>query len=74
MGITFLKLKVSNPRIPRKAASYRFLVDSGAVYSVMPEAILKKLCVKPIDKQKFLLANGEEIEEEIGEEPAETAE
>src|SRR5205085_5177624 len=67
MGITFLKLKVSNPRIPRKTGSYRFLVDSGAVYSVMPKEILKKLGVKPINKQKFLLANGEEIETKVGE-------
>jgi len=60
-------MKLSNPKIPRKAISGRFLVDSGAVYSVVPKEVLKKLGVKPINKQKFLLANGEEIEKEIGE-------
>ncbi|MBI3004691.1 MAG: aspartyl protease [Ignavibacteriales bacterium] len=38
-----------------------FLVDSGAIYSVGPAAILKKLGIKPIAEQEFRLANGEKI-------------
>lgn len=43
-----------------------YLVDSGAVYSVVPISIFKKLDIKPTDKQKFTLANGEVIEKPIG--------
>lgn len=43
------------------------LVDSGAVYSVIPESELKKLGIKPDTKQKFVLANGGEIEKKVGE-------
>ena len=35
------------------------LVDSGAIYSVVPASILKKLGIKPLTKEEFILANGE---------------
>lgn len=66
MVITYLKAKVTNPRNPRKTLDKRFLVDSGAVYSVLPEGELRKLGIKPEGKQRFILANGEEIEKKIG--------
>ena len=43
MGITFLKVKIINPERPGKSQTCEFLVDSGAVYSVVPQSILKKL-------------------------------
>lgn len=43
-----------------------FLVDSGAVFSVVPTSVLKKLGIKPVDKQTFNLANGEVVEKQIG--------
>jgi len=64
MGITFLK--VINPERPKKAQTCEFLVDSGAVYSVVPEAILKKLGIKPASVQEFILANGEIVRKAIG--------
>lgn len=39
----------------------QFLVDSGAVYSVVPARVLRRLGIKPIDRQEFRLANGEKI-------------
>lgn len=47
MGITFLKARVSNPEHPKKFKEYKFLVDSGAVYSVLPQGALKKLSIRP---------------------------
>lgn len=67
MSVTYLQLKISNPQNPRKSTIKKFLVDSGAVYSVVPGDLLKDLAIKPIDKQRFILANGEEIEKELGE-------
>ena len=66
MGITFLKTKVINPEHPRKSKECEFLVDSGAVYSVVPVTILKHLGIKPTSFQEFILANGEIIKKGIG--------
>jgi clan AA aspartic protease len=66
MGITFLKVKVINPEQPRKSQECEFLVDSGAVYSVVPQSILKKLGIKPTSFREFILANGEVIKKPIG--------
>jgi predicted aspartyl protease len=66
MGITFLKVKVSNPARPKKSSIHEFLVDSGAVYSVMPEEVLKRLGIKPTSEEEFILANGETIRNRIG--------
>lgn len=66
MAITFLKVKVSNPEHPKKSKECAFLVDSGAVYSVVPEEILKKLGVKSTSEEEFILANGEIIKKTVG--------
>ncbi len=67
MAITYLKAKVSNPLKPKNVLDKKFLVDSGAVYSVLPESDLRKLKIKAEGTQKFILANGEEIEKKVGE-------
>lgn len=66
MSITYLDIKVSNPQHPEKSTTKHFLVDSGAIFSVIPTSVLKKLEIKPTDKQKFSLANGEVIEKPVG--------
>ncbi len=66
MAITFLKVKVINREHPNKVKECKFLVDSGAVYSVVPRAILKSLGIKPISTEEFILANGEIIKRPIG--------
>jgi predicted aspartyl protease len=66
MAITFLKLKVSNPARPSKSKEYEFLVDSGAVYSVLPKEELKRLGIKPTSYEEFTLANGEVIKSPVG--------
>jgi clan AA aspartic protease len=66
MSITFLKVKVINPEQSRKSKECEFLVDSGAVYSVVPQNVLKKLGIKPTSFEQFILANGEVIKKPIG--------
>lgn len=66
MAITFLKLKVSNPANPKKKAEFDFLIDSGALYSVIPSEELKKLGVKPTFQEEFILANGERVKWPVG--------
>lgn len=67
MSVTYLNIKVTNPQNGRKGLTRRFLIDSGAVFSVVPDQELRRLGIKPDAKQKFILANGQEIEKEIGE-------
>jgi len=66
MSITFLKVKIINPEQPKKSEECELLVDSGAVYSVVPQNILKKLGIKPTSFQEFILANGEVVKKPIG--------
>jgi predicted aspartyl protease len=66
MAITFLKVKVINPERPKKVKECEFLVDSGAVYSVVPQNLLKTLGIKATSSQEFILANGEIIKRPIG--------
>jgi len=61
MGLTVLTIEVGNPAKPEVTVKIEFLVDSGAIYSVVPSSILKKLGIKPITEQEFRLANGEKI-------------
>jgi predicted aspartyl protease len=61
MGLTVLTVEVGNIAHPKKMVKLEFLVDSGAIYSVVPAAILKKLGIKPLKEEEFRLANGEKI-------------
>jgi clan AA aspartic protease len=61
MGLPFLEIDVANPAKPDKTKSVEFLIDSGAVYSVVPTAILESLGIKPVAQETFRLANGSKI-------------
>lgn len=65
MGITFINMRVINPE-SKKSKEFEFLVDSGAVYSVLPGTELKKLGIKPTSYEQFTLANGEIIKKQVG--------
>lgn len=66
MGITTIKAKVANPNKPRRQKEIKFMVDSGAVYSVVDQTILKELSVKPHGEKEFILATGESVSRKIG--------
>ncbi|MCK4614887.1 MAG: aspartyl protease family protein [Thermoplasmata archaeon] len=61
MVLTILRIEVGNPAKPEAAVPIEFLIDSGAVYSVVPTTILENLGIKPIGEQEFRLANGDRI-------------
>jgi clan AA aspartic protease len=66
VGLTHIKVSIANPARPKQTIELTFLVDSGAVYSVIPAAALRKLRVKPHSKRTFILADGTEITRKIG--------
>ena len=61
MGLTFVTVKVGNPADGHRAEEVACLVDSGAIYSLIPGRVLKKLGIKPHSRREFVLANGEVI-------------
>jgi len=61
MGITIIKIEVGNINNPELSEAIEFIVDSGAVASVVPTPILERLGIKPITEQEFHLANGDTI-------------
>jgi clan AA aspartic protease len=66
MALTHLKVYVSRPGDGKKAEPLRFLVDSGAIYSVAPKGVLGKLGVKPEEEREFTLADGSVIKRKMG--------
>jgi predicted aspartyl protease len=66
MGLTYLDVAVANPKHPGKRVKGHFLVDSGALYSVVPAPRLRKLGIAPHSKRPFNLADGTVVEREIG--------
>jgi clan AA aspartic protease len=61
MGLTVLEVEVGNPSNPLVTYKVEFLIDSGAIYSVVPAAILKRLGISPITEQQFRLVDGSKI-------------
>ena len=61
MGLTFLEVEVAGPANPEDSEAVEFLVDSGAVRSVVPADVLDRLGVSPLDTQVFRLADGTKV-------------
>ena len=66
MGLTVLRLVVANPQSKKRAEEVEFLVDSGAVYSVVPAPILRRLGIRPLETEEFRLADGSTIKRRKG--------
>ena len=66
MGLTHIRARVANPAKPTKTVAIRFLVDSGAVYSVVPASTLRRLGIRPHSSRTFILADGTEITRPMG--------
>ena len=61
MGLTVLDIDVGNPANPDVTETLEFLIDSGAVYSVVPAPVLERLGIRPLAEQEFRLADGSKI-------------
>jgi len=65
MGITTAILRVREHRKAEKFADIEFLVDSGAVYSVVPGKILDELDIEPYREMSFSLADGTSLKRKV---------
>ena len=66
MGLSVLEIEVGNPSSPDATRALEFLIDSGAIYSVVPEVVLRELGIKPLAEQEFRLADGSTITRKKG--------
>lgn len=65
MGLTFIEGKVSGKS--GKKATVKFLVDSGATYTLLPLKTWKAIGLKPLDSVRCILADGTEVERKTSE-------
>lgn len=56
--MAYLEVEVANVAAPEVTERVTFLVGSGAVYSIVPAAILQRLGIRPFAEQAFRLADG----------------
>src|ERR1700720_1884599 len=65
MGLTDVYVTVSNPDDSSRAIELEFLVDSGAIFSVVPRQILSDLGIVPDGIEYFKLADLTRIQREV---------
>ena len=65
MGTTYIEGTVTGPT--GKKVTTRFLVDSGASYTLLPEKEWKRIGLKPKRSELFALADGTTIERKVSE-------
>jgi len=66
VGLTYIQANIANPARPKRSARVKFLVDSGAFYSVVPQPVLRRLGIRPRRTKSFILADGTEIKRSLG--------
>jgi clan AA aspartic protease len=66
MALTTVDIEVGNPANPDVTETVELLVDSGAIYSVVPQPVLERLGIKPIATEQFRLADGSRVSRKKG--------
>ena len=65
MGVTYIEGVVTG--VEAKQATVRFLVDSGATYSLLPDGVWQELGLGEKRRMTFTLADGSPVERKISE-------
>lgn len=65
MGISYVEGTVRGPA--GREARVRFLIDSGATYSMLPEPIWKSIGLAPAREMRFQLADGTTVTRRVSE-------
>lgn len=66
MGFTSVEIYIHNPEEPTRYHQVTLLVDTGAMYTIVPAKILEDLGIKPLWRRSFTLTNGQRIERNLG--------
>jgi len=65
VGVTYVEGQVKG--LSNKQENVKFLVDSGATYSLLPKAVWEAIGLKPKRKLSFTLADGTTVERSVSE-------
>jgi clan AA aspartic protease len=65
MGLIHIEGTVTGPS--GKQVNLKFLLDSGATYTLLPQKIWRAIGLKPMDSVKCILADGTEVERRVSE-------
>jgi predicted aspartyl protease len=65
MGIMYVEAEISRPDGRGRMMSLRLLVDTGALYSVLPIRAWRALKLRPRDRADFSLADGSVISRNV---------
>ncbi len=63
MGITYIEGAARGPS--GEEAEVRFLMDSGATYSLLPDSVWRPIGLEPTREMTFTLADGTRVERQI---------
>jgi len=58
MGMFKKRVKVANSKNPEQFFEEEFWVDTGALYSFIPEDYLERIGIDPLSKRNLMLADG----------------
>lgn len=59
MSFVTVEVQICNPEKPESRDEVELLADTGAMYSIVPADVLKKLGIRSLGKRVFALANCE---------------
>ncbi len=66
MGMVKKKIKLSNSKKPELSFEEEFWVDTGALYSFVPQEFLEKIEVEPAATRNLVLADGRQESRLLG--------
>lgn len=66
MGMFKKKVKVSNSKNPKQFFEEDFWVDTGALYSFIPEDYLERIGIEPSATRRLILADGRQDSRLLG--------
>ena len=65
-GITHLSLRIANPREPDRRFDQQLIVDTGALYSIVPARLLAEIGIQPDWSRTFEVADGRRVQRQVG--------
>ena len=66
VGVTHLTLRISDPREPNRGFEHELMVDTGALYSIVPGTLLAQIGIDPDRWHTVELADGRRMQREVG--------
>ena len=66
VGSVKVKVTLRNSEEPDRKEELEMVVDTGAIYSLVPRHILENIGIRALERRVFTLANGERIERGFG--------